>query len=963
MLRAVLAVLAFGAMLMPAMAGPAPNPSLTVRMEVGGGKPAKSVALKIDTLDIDVHLSGATATTSVTARFLNPDNTAVEGQFDFDPPPGSVITGYALDVDGRMIDGVLQPARKAKLAYERQVRRGIDPGLAEVTRTGAFSTRVFPIMPGKGRMVRLSFATALDRPYVLPLNTDAVGKATIHLSGDAATPPAIHAPAGMRLNWKRTATGFEATAVLEKQPLSGALTLTQTKPTGLTLARHHNGETFFVIDDGLVPWSGGIVPQARLRIYWDSSRSRRGADLAAEIALAEKYVDEIKPQTVDVVFFASTSPAVKSFDRPSGADIAAALKAADYQGGTTFKPLLDPRLPTAEVCLLFSDGNATVDPHGPVKLPCTLFAASAAPDADKGFLRALARASNGDYLDLRALTIPQALAKLNRSADRILSVSDTQGNPLDYQLLSSAGGRFLLIGKLPATTDIFVAHSNAKVACVYAVPTKKDVGDAPAALWAARSIEDLAATDRPDTDAILATARKYSVASPFASFIVLERLEDYIAAGIEPPDSLGETAIAAYRKRRAEIEAREAKDHAERLNNVIALWEAEKLWWNTKFDPHAKPRRPNGDVLESRSSPPPPAPDFAPAAAPLQRVNGLVASDNDVQTVVVTGVRAAADPAISVEIAEWNPKRPYIDALKAAAPGEWMPIYRRQEEKYGDLPAFYLDVAEFLFRHNRAAEAVSVALNALELPISSVETMTVVANRLMRYGDEARALWLYERILYLEPERPQPYRNLALALEARADRPSEPVAARKADYARALDLQNRILTSDWSRNFNGVEVVTLMEANHIIPKLKALGVSEVSLDPRLIAALDVDLRIVLEWNTDGTDMDLWVDEPNGERAMYSNRNTAVGGRLSNDMTNGYGPEEYLLHHAPDGKYTVRADVFATDRLNANGATIIRAHIFRHYGRADEQEQVLEVELTAGDKGGKQVVGTITVKKK
>jgi uncharacterized protein YfaP (DUF2135 family) len=142
----------------------------------------------------------------------------------------------------------------------------------------------------------------------------------------------------------------------------------------------------------------------------------------------------------------------------------------------------------------------------------------------------------------------------------------------------------------------------------------------------------------------------------------------------------------------------------------------------------------------------------------------------------------------------------------------------------------------------------------------------------------------------------------------------------------------------------------------------------VPLDERLIAMLDVDLRVVLEWNTDETDMDLWVDEPTGERAIYNHPKTATGGRLSNDMTNGYGPEEYLLHRAPDGTYTVRVNVYRTDQLNPNGATTVVAHVFRNYGRANEREQTLELELkhhddetrSRDDTQQAHIVGTIKV---
>ena len=70
-----------------------------------------------------------------------------------------------------------------------------------------------------------------------------------------------------------------------------------------------------------------------------------------------------------------------------------------------------------------------------------------------------------------------------------------------------------------------------------------------------------------------------------------------------------------------------------------------------------------------------------------------------------------------------------------------------------------------------------------------------------------------------------------------------------------------------------------------VPKLRALG-GKPELDPRLIALLDTDVRVVVDWNSDASDLDLWVDEPTGERSIYNNPLTAIGGHLSNDMTQG-----------------------------------------------------------------------------
>ena len=43
---------------------------------------------------------------------------------------------------------------------------------------------------------------------------------------------------------------------------------------------------------------------------------------------------------------------------------------------------------------------------------------------------------------------------------------------------------------------------------------------------------------------------------------------------------------------------------------------------------------------------------------------------------------------------------------------------------------------------------------------------------------------------------------------------------------------------------------------------------------------EADLVLTLGWNTDATDIDLHVVEPTGETCYYSNRTTAIGGRMA-----------------------------------------------------------------------------------
>ncbi len=163
------------------------------------------------------------------------------------------------------------------------------------------------------------------------------------------------------------------------------------------------------------------------------------------------------------------------------------------------------------------------------------------------------------------------------------------------------------------------------------------------------------------------------------------------------------------------------------------------------------------------------------------------------------------------------------------------------------------------------------------------------------------------------------------------------------------------------QRWDGIGLVALMEANALLPRLERLGGLS-PLEPALTALLDTDIRVVVEWTTDATDLDLWMDEPGGERAIYNHPRPTSGGHLSNDMTAGFGPEEYFLHRAPTGEYVVRANVYNADRLDPNGLSLLTAHLFRDFGRATQQVEAVDIELKR-DEHGEKMIGRIVTSSK
>ena len=97
-----------------------------------------------------------------------------------------------------------------------------------------------------------------------------------------------------------------------------------------------------------------------------------------------------------------------------------------------------------------------------------------------------------------------------------------------------------------------------------------------------------------------------------------------------------------------------------------------------------------------------------------------------------------------------------------------------------------------------------------------------------------------------------------------------------------------------------------------------------------------DLMLVISWNTDQTDVDLHVVEPTGEECFYSHRNTKMGGYISQDVTEGYGPEMYVLPNAEKGDYEVKVKYFSPNQSRASAKTKVFASIYKNWGQPNEK---------------------------
>jgi uncharacterized protein YfaP (DUF2135 family) len=111
--------------------------------------------------------------------------------------------------------------------------------------------------------------------------------------------------------------------------------------------------------------------------------------------------------------------------------------------------------------------------------------------------------------------------------------------------------------------------------------------------------------------------------------------------------------------------------------------------------------------------------------------------------------------------------------------------------------------------------------------------------------------------------------------------------------------------------------------------------------------MPADVRIVISWNTDNSDIDLWVTDPNKEKCFYEHTQTRIGGKISQDVTQGYGPEEFMLKKALNGNYIIEANLYGDSRQTLGGPISIRADLFTDFGRPSQKRKTIHLRVTTG----------------
>jgi tetratricopeptide (TPR) repeat protein len=928
------------------------GPVILVRPDPG----QPSQPLRVSGVSAEVVIVSGIASTRLDLTFENPFERVLEGELVLPLPRGATVSSFALEIEGKLREASVVEREKARAVFEAVERQNVDPGLLEWVKGNNYRTRIYPI-PAKGtkRVVigydqPLADAGSGTAPFVLPL---AYGtrirsfSCKVSVFGEAAP---VVAKDGLPLKfaregvaWKGAIQGSEVAEMEPRDlvlglaiPTSGSEVIVERGRVRAALSK--DPELVFVARVPVPEIPAGKIKPGRVTLLWDASGSAAARDIEKEIAFLVAYFKELGTAEVKLVVFSNDVwPLEKdtfTVKDGNGDDLLKTLAAIRPDGGTRLGCLDLKKLDAAtDQFLLVSDGLSNFGEGeivtGEKPVACVVSSGSADFElldriASKGALVNLLEVGTAEAVS-RALSEPRTLLGIDFEAARVAEVYPPMPARLEGRVVSFAGR--VSAGEKTKLTLRFGhgAVESARVEVIVDPASLTETGRAER-IWATRKIEALSQDKVKNEDEIVRLAKGHSVVTPFTSLLVLDTIDQYVRYRVVPPKDMEDE----YWKRVEAEKAQAAKGRDERIAQVKTKWAARVDWWNKEFkypaDLKVAPEKGESAAqgVGGAGAPAPAPPMEAPRGGGERQARRIDRNLEEAGKVADKKSSGGDDRPEGITLKPWDPSTPYIAAYKKVTDAKDLyACYLDQRKSNATSTAFFLDSADYFYGQKLPGLALRILSNLAELQLENAPLLRILGYRLKQAGELDLAIATFKVVQRIRPEEPQSFRDLGLA------------QADAKDWANAVSNLEKVVLGNWDGRFPDIDLIALGELNNVIAKGGKQGCT---LPDDLIKALDYDMRIILTWDADMCDMDLWVTEPSGEKAFYGHRATQTGGAFGQDFTQGYGPEEYLVKKAMKGDFKIQVNYYGNRQQLLAGDTTIQVTVIKNYGRPNEERR-------------------------
>ncbi len=914
-----------------------------------------SSPLQISKLKVSTEIIGSIAVTTMDMTFYNDSNQVLSGELYFPLNDGQTISRFALEVNGKMRDAVPVEKQKGRVAYESTVRKGIDPGLAEITKGNNFRTRIYPINAKASKRVIIAYEQKLTRfkgndYYRLPLYFNEKIKEfqwEVQVLNDEI--PSLESGSFSNFSFEKWEDVFKAEHSEEDFRANQELRVLIPKngrDEKAIVEKGENGHFFYLnlpIESQSKPRS---ISRKNLTIVWDASHSGRKRDSKKEIEFLNQYLHQNQFKGFRLLGFSNSVFLDENFN--SVEKLLKKIKSIPFDGASNIGLLPWDNFKSDEV-LIFSDlissiGNSSI----PIpNKPC--FVINSSPGSDYVLQNFITRKSGAKRIDLSKTTVSSALEQIQNIGFQLIEIEVLEGEAKEIYPRKGApiDPGFSISGismkeKLKLKLRFSFGEAEMKELIVDINLMDAYSGKSLAEkLWAQMKIEELSLEAQRNKIKISELSKEFGIVTENTSLIVLDNVADYVLHEIVPPLELQEEYFNSLDK----ISTNKKKLKHNHHTSVVKLWKQRIAWWERNYirkkkkgllsTPDSTRNLPNSLRSNNRNagnSNELAEVSFATTSDGYYALDVRLDDNNNPGSSFGTDANQNIEKnQTKIKINKWEPNNKEFLLLSAKTPRQSYAYYLSLKDSNEMNAVFYSDAARVFMKNEMKSTAKLVLSNLSELQYDDHEMLKVWANTLMDWKEYEDAVLVYKEILYLRAEEPQSYRDLGLALY-KLDQNQE-----------AIETLYKVIEKNWDGRFPEIETIVLGEINAIIQQSK-MKLETDFMDPQLLKNLPVDLRIIIDWDADNMDIDLWVTDPFGEKCFFSHPSTEIGGKMSRDFTRGYGPEEFLIKNALKGKYKVEVNYYGSSQQRVAGPPSIKARLISNFGKENETEKVISFRL-------------------
>jgi tetratricopeptide (TPR) repeat protein len=907
----------------------------------------------LQSFDIQVEITGNIAMTRYEMVFKNRTKKILEGELLFPLPDGVTVSHYSLDINGKMREAVPVEKAKATQVFEEIEQRRVDPGLLERVEGNNFRTRIYPIPSLGTRTISIGYEEELSAEkgyfyYRLPMAyPESIEKFSLKTTvWRSKTKPKIVGQLAEELIFDEQNDNFTASFSRNDYQANKALVFALPAPTDIpqTLIQQVAESFYFLASCMPKEKTRKKVWGNTLGIIWDASLSGLYRDHAKELDILDKIIKEKKNLSINLYFLSNriTKNGVYKITNGDWSQLRKAIESVVYDGGTNFEAVRLKSISSNEF-LFFSDGLSSLsDADFIAKCPAysghPVHCIVSSAKADYSTMKWIAAQTNGKFINLNALSADQLQKELMFETLHFMGIEpNLQVREVYPSVTTPVRGNFSIAGILDASQTELVLRfgygNKVEQRIIVPLDTKESVQQANIQrIWVQKKINELDMRYEQNKKELTELGQQFGIVTRNTSLLVLETMWDYFRYNIMPPPELQAEYFRWKRGWHYFIDD-EDKLAANFMMSIIDMDDTQsRLPMRSTIAfvaPDIVDLVSTEEIMENkevmRKSTSTGSRSEANIPAPLSSANKS------------SSFESASQPTIlRVPIKQDNN---YTKELTGNLDDDYA-VYLKLRSEYISTPTFYFDMADWFFRCNDRERAIRILTSIADLDIENASLFRLLGYRLKEYGEYAMEVYVCKKVTQWRPMEPQSYRDYALAL------------ADNGKYQAALDnlclaLQKSYEQNTWGWQRHAIEEVIRTEISRLIAKHPNLQTGKIPKE--LLQAMPVDVRVVLNWNMNNVDLDLHVTDPKGENCYYGHRRSAIGGRMSRSVWQGYGPEQFVLEKAIKGKYSVFVNYYGDSQVKTEGPSTAMVEIYTRYADKNEQHQVICLQLSKENK--------------